>query len=74
MIIAVPYKNWQIDQSLTAGDVSLPSGVTLLTDPETIVVHCVKPMDQEAVPSEAGAAEPELIGRKPAEEGEESAE
>ena len=69
--LEISIKDLQIDGSLTAGDVTLPPGVQLLTDPETIVVHCVKPMDQDEAAAEPGAAEPELIGRKPADEEEE---
>lgn len=71
--LEINIKDLQVDGALTAGDVNLPPGVVLLTDPETIVVHCVKPQE-EGAPTEAGAAEPEVIGRKPAEEGEEGEE
>lgn len=60
--------------AITAGDVVLPSGARLLIDPAEIVVHCVHRVDVDEdakVPTEG--AEPEVIGRKPAEdeEGEE---
>ena len=61
-----------LDGELTAGQVPLPEGAALLTDADEIVVHCVRPMEEE----EAGATEPgepEVIGRKKEEEGEEAA-
>jgi large subunit ribosomal protein L25 len=62
----------QLDGSIAAGEIKLPPGVTLVTDPETLIVHCVLPLVQdEAALLEAGAGEPEVIGRKPEEEGEE---
>jgi large subunit ribosomal protein L25 len=39
---------------ITAGGVSLPTGTTLLTDPDAIVVHVVGP---QAAPAEEEAAE-----------------
>lgn len=61
-----------LDGELTAGQVPLPEGATLLTDADEIVVHCVRPIEVE----ESGAAEPgepEVIGRKKEEDGEEAA-
>ncbi len=59
----------QLDGSLTAADIKLPPGVTLVSDPETLVVHCVLPQaEEEGAGAEAGAAEPEVIGRKAEEE------
>jgi large subunit ribosomal protein L25 len=57
-----------LDQSLTLADITdLPPGATLVTDPETVAVQCEEPAPEveEAV---AAAAEPEVIGRKAAEE------
>jgi large subunit ribosomal protein L25 len=62
------------DQSITVAQLEVPAGVTILTDPEAIVVQCVeaaKEPEAEAVVGEA--VEPEVIGRK-AEEGEEAEE
>jgi large subunit ribosomal protein L25 len=52
-------------------DLTPPEGVEIITDPEQIVVQVAPPTEvvEEAAPAEG--AEPELIGRKPAEEGEE---
>ncbi len=64
-----------IDAQLTAADIKLPPGVTLVSNPEAVIVHCVPPraeVEEAAPPAEAGA-EPEVIGRK-AEEEEEAEE
>jgi len=62
-----------LNDSLTAGDITtLPPGVKLLTDPTTVLVHCVPPAaepDPEELVAESG--EPEVIGAKE-EEGESS--
>ena len=59
-----------LNQTMTAGDVPLPAGATLVTSADEIVVQCGEPSqaaDTEA--SEASfAAEPEVIGRKESEE------
>ena len=56
----------KLGESLTAADVRLPDGVTLLSDPEIVVVHCVKPLaEHEGEAGEGVTAEPEIIGRKP---------
>ena len=58
--------------SMTCKDLSLPEGVTLLTDADEMIVHCVTPREEvEAAPGVAEGAEPELIGRKEGEEEEE---
>ena len=66
----------QLDQSLTLADLPLPAGATLLSDPDDIVVHCITPkadLEEGAVaPVEPG--EPEVIGKKKDEEGEEAEE
>ena len=63
----------QLDGSIAAGEIKLPPGVTLVTDAqETLDVHRVLPLEQdEAALLEAGAGEPEVIGRKPEEEADE---
>jgi large subunit ribosomal protein L25 len=60
----------KIGDSLTAADLPLPSGVTLISDPDAVLVHCVEAREEEAA-SAAASAEPEVIGRKPDEEAEE---
>lgn len=54
-----------LGQAILVSDLELPAGATALADPHEMVVHCVAPMEmpeEEAVA--AGAAEPELIGRR----------
>jgi large subunit ribosomal protein L25 len=66
----------QLDQAIHVKDVKAPEGVTILTDPEAIVVQvAAKEEAPEAAPAaevEAGSAEPEVIGRAKEEEGEEA--
>src|SRR5437762_4864261 len=62
-----------LDQSIHARDLALPSGATLVDDPDLVVVHCIAPHIVEEEPTtavaEPGAVEPELIRKeKPAEE------
>jgi len=66
--LEVQVKNLKLDGSITAGELALPAGVTLLSDADTMVVHCVKPQDEEAATEGAEGAEPEVIGRKAGEE------
>ena len=62
----------KLDDVLHIKELKLPAGVRALQD-EDLVVAQVKTIEEEAAtPSEEGAAEPEIIGRKP-EEGEEAA-
>jgi large subunit ribosomal protein L25 len=60
----------QIDQSIHVRDLNLPPEAKALDDPDAIVVH-VRPPQVEAeaaVPAVGEQAEPEVIGRKAAEE------
>lgn len=63
-----------VGDSLTAGDLDLPSDASLLTDPEAVIVQCTAVAAEEVPEEEVGAAagsdEPEVIGRKAEEEGE----
>jgi large subunit ribosomal protein L25 len=63
-----------LDDVLHIKDLKLPGGVKALQD-EDLIVATVKEIKEEvaSAATEEGAAEPELIGRKPA-EGEEAAE
>lgn len=70
--ITVNVTDLALDGSISAGQIQLPPGVKLISDPDAIVVHCVVPMEQpEAGAEMAGVGEPEVIGRKPDEETEE---
>lgn len=57
-----------LDQSLTAGNIELPAGTTLVTPVETLIVQCVLPKVEEEAALPTEGAEPELIGRKAGEE------
>jgi large subunit ribosomal protein L25 len=70
--IVVRISELQIGQAIHVRDLDLPEGVTAITDPDQVVVQVVMPLEapeatEEAIP---GPAEPELVGRKPEEEGE----
>ncbi|MDZ4819149.1 MAG: 50S ribosomal protein L25 [Planctomycetota bacterium] len=56
---------------ITAGQIELPEGVTLISDPELVVVQCVEPTAEEDLEPGADGAEPEVIGRKAGDEEEE---
>jgi large subunit ribosomal protein L25 len=64
---------------ITAGQIKLPEGASLISSPDEVVVHCVDatrmaaPLEEEAALAGEGA-EPEVIGRKKEEEGEEEGE
>jgi large subunit ribosomal protein L25 len=63
----------QLGGSIKVHDLELPAGAKALAAADEVVVSCVVPVEkgEEAA---AAAVEPELIGRKPAEEGEAEAE
>ncbi len=75
LALAIPEKlelnvsELKIDDQLTAADLKLPPGVVLITDPETVLAHCVEVREEEEEgAAAAGTAEPEIIGRKAGEE------
>lgn len=77
--IKVDISHLRVGDTLLVRDLKLPEGVRTTLDPETLVAQVVLVKEEvvEAAPAEAeAAAEPEVIGRKPAEEEEteESAE
>jgi len=63
--IDVSVNELELDDSITAGQLKLPSTARLIDAPDRVVVQCVSPV---AAPEEetavAGEAEPEVIGRK----------
>lgn len=70
--IRVNVNELQIGGVLHVRDLVLPEGVKAMADPDAVVVQ-VKVAEAEpeaAAPTEATSAEPEVIGRKAAEEGE----
>lgn len=70
--LEVSVNELHVDQSITVGDLELPGGAKLLTDPELVVVQCIEAAveaeEEEEVPG-VGGVEPEVIGRKPEEDG-----
>ncbi|HWB10952.1 MAG TPA: 50S ribosomal protein L25 [Pirellulales bacterium] len=75
LVTAIPEKlslrinSLALNASLTAADIDLPPGTTLVTPGETVVVQCAVPKEEEeGAPLSAEGAEPELIGRKPGED------
>jgi len=58
-----------IGHSIHAGEIALPSGVTLETDADATVCVCAPPkVEAEAAPAEAAVAEPEVIRKAKADE------
>lgn len=71
--LSLSVKELRLNGSLTAADLRLPEGATLLVDDDLVLVTChVVTEDGEEVSTGEGA-EPEVIGRKAAEEGESDA-
>jgi large subunit ribosomal protein L25 len=73
--VRVPIGELQKGQAIHVRDLKLPEGVTVLDDPDAIVVHVTEPRVEVAAPTEeeVTGAEPEVIrpDRRAAEEGEE---
>jgi len=67
--IEINVKDLHLGGEVTAAEIALPAGATLVTDAEVLVLHCVKPKAMgDALPTEGVVAEPEIIGRKPTDE------
>jgi len=65
--LEINVKELHLGGEITAGDVPLPAGVTLITESDVLLVHCVKPKAMAEL-AEGAVAEPEIIGRKPGDE------
>jgi large subunit ribosomal protein L25 len=65
-----------LDEAIHAKDIKLPEGATMLTDEDTVIVHCITPhvTEEETPVAEAGAIEPELIRKEKGEDEEGDAE
>jgi large subunit ribosomal protein L25 len=72
--IIVRIHELQLGQAIHVRDLELPEGVTAITPGDQVVVQVVHAAEtaEEAEEGIPGPAEPELVGRKPAEEGEEA--
>jgi large subunit ribosomal protein L25 len=68
--IRVNVNELQLGAAIHVRDLHLPPDVTALADPDAIVVHVTAPQAEPEAGAEPGAeqAEPEVIGRKAAEE------
>jgi large subunit ribosomal protein L25 len=71
--IVVNINHLEFGQVLHVSDIELPQGVKALVDAATAVVSCVAPVEvsEEETAAAEGTAEPEVIGRKKAEDEEE---
>ncbi|MCS7047545.1 MAG: 50S ribosomal protein L25, partial [Gemmataceae bacterium] len=75
--IRVNISELQLDKVIHVRELVLPEGVRALNDPEAIVVQCVPKVVVEAAaaaPTPGEVAEPEVIGRQKAAEGEDEQE
>lgn len=64
----------EVGHAIKVHDLQLPKGAKALVDGDETVVTCLHPSKKAEEAGAAGAAEPEVIGRKAAEEGESEAE
>ncbi|GDY09941.1 MAG: 50S ribosomal protein L25 [Planctomycetota bacterium] len=62
--ISVKVQGLQIGQAIHVKDLEIPVGVTVLNNPDAIVVRVVQPIVVEVAPSEAAVAEPEVIKKE----------
>lgn len=71
--LQVSVNHLKLGDSIKISDLELPATVKILMDPEMLVVECVEPVEEveEEAAAGEGTAEPEVIGRKKEEEGEE---
>lgn len=70
--LIVNINNLHLDGAIHAHEITLPEGAEMLTDADTVIVHCVPPHDAPeegaAAVTEPGAIEPELIRKEKADE------
>jgi len=66
--ISVRVGQLKLGDSIAVKDLEMPPTARALDDPEAIVVACVQPTEEAEEEAAGEGAEPELIGRKPAEE------
>ncbi len=70
--LLVSVNHLKLGDSIAIGSLELPPTVIVLLDPEMLVVECSEPVEMEEESTGADqVAEPEVIGRKKEEEGEE---
>lgn len=70
--LVVDVSRLQLNQNLLVRDLPVPPGVTIAATGDVVVASVHPPRVEELAPAaaEPGPAEPEVIGKKPAEEGE----
>ena len=69
--LVVSINDLHLGQSVLASDLPLPSGATLLSDADAVIVHVVEPAAEvEGADLLGEGAEPEVIGGRPVEEDE----
>lgn len=73
--ISVDVSALELGKHMRASELQVPSRVTLLTEPDVVIVHVVAPRAEaapavEEAPAEVGAAEPEVIKKGKTVEGE----
>lgn len=67
--LTVSIKGLNLGSSLTAAEIELPAGATLISNPDAVVVQCALPKQEEEITTGMGESlEPEVIGRQAAEE------
>ena len=66
--IEVNINNLAFNQTLYVSDLVVPPGAKVLAEPAIVVVSCSPPIEVSEETADADAAEPEVIGRKKAEE------
>ena len=62
--ISVKIQGLQIGQAIHVKELDIPEGVTVLNNPDAIVVRVVQPIVVEVALSEAAVAEPEVIKKE----------
>ena len=75
--IRVDVRSLHIDQAVHVSDLAVPEGVKVLADPDIVVVQVTKKLEEvpaAAEEAEAGPTEPEIVGRRVAEEATEEEE
>jgi large subunit ribosomal protein L25 len=71
--LRVNINHLELGQQITVADLQVPEGVTVMTEPTLVVVECVMAAEEpEEVPTVGETAEPEVIGRKESDQGEEN--
>jgi len=71
--LQVSINHLELGQTIHVSDLVLPEGARAVADATAVVVHCVLPAAEQETAA-AAATEPELIGRRPAAEGEKDEE